>query len=156
MATSILKNTAQEVVVKVAGTAGSDTISLATDILAPTQELDGGTQTVNIVGIAWMGAVGSSIQITRNSTVVMTMGSEAAALFDFTGQGMVPDTTENTSDLTVTITGTQAECWIRLRKVSGYKTKVEYATYGSYEDESRVGASTTINGSPDYVPPPSP
>jgi len=41
-------------------------------------------------------------------------------------------------------------CIIRLRK-EGWTTKVETATYGQYDDPTRVGASTTIPGSPDYV-----
>jgi thioredoxin reductase (NADPH) len=33
----------------------------------------------------------------------------------------------------------------------GWATKVEESTYGSYDDPTRVGASTTISGSPDKV-----
>jgi len=41
-------------------------------------------------------------------------------------------------------------CIIRLRK-EGWTPKVENATYGSYDDPTRVGASTTLSGSPDRV-----
>ena len=149
---TVLKNVNQEAVVKVAGTADAATIDLSTDLVASTQALDGNTQTVNIVGLVWTGAANGIITITRNSIVIATLQANAAGALDFAGQQMIPETIGNTQDIVVTISGAQAECWLRLRKVSGYATKVEYATYGSYDDETRVGASTTISGSPDYTP----
>jgi hypothetical protein len=146
---TVLKNVNQETVIKVAGTAAAATIDLQTDILASTQELDGATQTVNIVGLIWTGDANGVVQISRNSVIIATLQANAAGALEFGGQAMIPETIQNTSDIVVTISGAQAECWIRVKKVSGYKTKVEYATYGAYEDESRVGASTTISGSPD-------
>jgi hypothetical protein len=148
---TVLKNVNQEAVVKVAGTAAAATIDLSTDLVASTQALDGETQTVNIVGLVWTGAADGIITITRNSVVVATLQANAAGSLEFGGQQMIPETINNTSDVVVTISGAQAECWVRLRKVSGYATKVEYATYGAYDDESRVGASTSISGSPDKV-----
>jgi hypothetical protein len=151
VAKTILKNTNQESVVKVAGTAAAATIDLSVDLLAATQALDGATQTVNIAGLVWTGATDGIIQITRNSVVVATLQANAAGGLDFTGQMMIPEIINNTSDIVVTISGAQAECWIRLRKVGGYATKVETATFGAYDDETRVGASTTLSGSPDKV-----
>jgi len=148
---TILKNTNQESIVKIAGTAAAATITLGTDLVASTQAVDGATQTVNIIGLVWTGAAEGVIQITRNSVVVFTLQSNAAGALDFAGQQMIPDTIENTQDVVVTISGAQAECWIRLRKIGGYVTKVEDATYGSYDDPTRVGASTTLSGSPDKV-----
>lgn len=148
---TILKNVNQEAVVKVAGTAAAATIDLSTDLLASTQALDGDTQTVSIVGLVWTGAADGIITITRNSVVVTTLQANAAGSLEFGGQQMIPENINNTSDIVVTISGAQAECWVRLRKVSGYSTKVEYATYGAYDDETRVGASTSISGSPDKV-----
>ena len=149
---TVIKNTHQESIVKVAGTAASATIDLQTDILPTAQALDGDTQTVNIVGVMWSGATGGQVQITRNGTIVKTMVTDAADYHDYSGQDMCPETTDNTSDIVVTISGAQAECWLKLRKVGGYKSKSgEYPQYGAYEDETRVGASTTISGSPDKV-----
>ena len=149
---TVMKNTQQEAIVKVAGSSASATIDLQTDILSTAQVLDGDTQTVNIVGMMWSGATTGQVQITRNTVVVMTLLADAANYYDFSGQDMMPETTENTSDIVVTISGAQAECWLKLRKVGGYKSKSgEYAQYGSYEDETRVGASTTVSGSPDKV-----
>jgi hypothetical protein len=148
---TILKNTNQEAVVKVAGTAAAATIDLSVDLLATTQALDGATQTVNITGLVWTGASGGVITITRNSVVITTLQAAPYGAVDFTGQMMIPDTIGNTQDIVVTISGAQAECWVRLRKVSGYATKVETPEYGAYDDETRVGASTTLSGSPDRV-----
>lgn len=148
---TVLKSVNQETVIKVAGTAAAATIDLQTDIVASTQELDGATQTVNIIGVVWTGAADGIVEISRGGVVITTLQANAAGALEFGGQAMIPETINNTSDIVVTISGAQAECWIRLRKVTGYKTKVEYATYGAYDDEARVGASTTTSGSPDKV-----
>jgi hypothetical protein len=58
------------------------------------------------------------------------------------------------SDKNITIKNNvakQVTGYITLRKVAGWSTKVENATYGAYDDPTRVGASTTMNGSPDKV-----
>ena len=41
-------------------------------------------------------------------------------------------------------------CIVRLRK-EGWVPKVEDAVYGAYDDVNRIGASTTLSGSPDKV-----
>ena len=38
--------------------------------------------------------------------------------------------------------------YLVLRKIAGWDTKVENATYGAYDDPTIVGASTTMDGSP--------
>lgn len=135
---TILKKTHQEAVVKVAGTAAAGTVALATDLLPTGQVLDGVTQTVNIVGVTWAGSSAGVVTITRNSVVIMTLTSSGQ--LDFTGQAMIPDTIENTSDIVVTISGGQAECWMRLRKVGGYKTSVEPEQFGIYDNPAVVGS----------------
>jgi hypothetical protein len=140
VAKTILKNTNLETVVKVAGTAAATTISLATDCLATTQALDGATQTANIFGVTWTGAIGGIISITRNSVVVMTLQADAAGTLEFGGQAMIPETVNNTSDIVVTISGAQAECWLKIRKIGGYATKVETAVFGAYDNQSVVGS----------------
>lgn len=137
---TVLKNTNQESVVKVAGTAAAATIDISSDLLASTQALDGATQTVNIVGLVWTGAADGIITITRNSVVITTLQANAAGMLYFDGQSMIPDTIENTSDIVVTISGAQAECWIRLRKVGGFASKVETAVFGAYDDQTAVGS----------------
>lgn len=149
---TIVKNTHQEVVVKVAGTAASSTISLATDLLNPAQALDGATQTATIVGMGWTGLLSSAITVARNGATLFTIAGENSGYFDLDGQNLPPEALNATSDVVVTIAGAEAQCWIKFRKTGGYKSKSgEYAQYGSYEDETRVGASTTLSGSPDKV-----
>jgi hypothetical protein len=137
---TVLKNTNQESVVKVAGTAAAATIDISADLLASTQALDGATQTVNIIGLVWTGATDGIITITRNSVVITTLQANAAGMLYFDGQSMIPDTIQNTSDIVVTISGAQAECWIRLRKVGGFASKVETAVFGAYDDQTVVGS----------------
>jgi hypothetical protein len=148
---TILKNTNQESVVKIAGTAASATIDLSVDLLAGSQALDGATQRVNIAGVQWVGLPDAAITITRNSVNILTLPGGGADYMEFAaGNGFV-DNIENASDIAVTIAGAEAQCYLVLRKVSGYATKVETAVYGAYDDETRVGASTTLSGSPDKV-----
>lgn len=136
---TILKNTEHESIVKVQGTAAAATIDLQTDIVAPTQETDGATQKVVITGVQWTGATGGVIQITRNSVVIMTLVAEGAGALEMNGQAMVPDSTEFASDIVVTISGAQAECWLKVKKVSGYKSKIETGIFGSYDDPTQSG-----------------
>jgi hypothetical protein len=148
---TILKNTNQETIVKVAGTAASATIDLQTDCLAAAQALDGATQTVNIVGFQFTGLASSTITIARNGTNITTLSSEGHDSIEFAAGNGFSDTIENTSDIVVSIAGAEAQIYLTLRKVGGYATKVENATYGAYDDPTRVGASTTLSGSPDKV-----
>ena len=137
---TILKNTAQEAVVKIAGTAAAATIDLQTDILTASQALDGATQTVNIAGVQWVGLPDATITITRNSVNVLTLPGGGADYLEFAaGNGFV-DTIENTSDVVVTIAGAEAQCYLILRKVSGYASKIETAQFGAHDDESVVGS----------------
>jgi len=147
---TIIKNTNLETVVKIGGTAGSATITLATDCLASTQALSGGTQTVDIITAQVTGNLNSAINVVRNSIPVLAFAPEHNGLFNFEGNGF-RDSTANTSDIVVTVAGAEAHIYLTLRKVGGYATKVEEATYGAYEDVTRVGASTTASGSPDKV-----
>ena len=147
---TILKNTNNETIVKVAGTAAASTITLSTDLIASTQEVTSPpTPVVNIAGVQWVGLPGSTITITRNSVNILTLPGGGADYIEFAaGSGFV-DTIQNTSDIVVTIAGAEAQCYLILRKVSGYYTKVETVVYGAYDDETQVGASTTTSGSPD-------
>jgi hypothetical protein len=148
---TILKNTNQETIVKIAGTAGSATIDLQSDCLAATQAIDGAPQTVNIAGFQFTGLASSTITIARNSENVTTIAAEGHDSIEFIAGNGYAEITNNTHDIVVTIAGAEAQLYLTLRKVSGYATKVEYATYGAYDDETRVGASTTLSGSPDKV-----
>ena len=149
---TVLKASEAEAVVKVQGTSATATISLNSDILANSQEAGSGDQTVYITGLAWTGASNGIITITRGDATITTLQANAAGVLDFSGQAMTPDTVNATDDIAVAISGAQAECWIRVKKVDGYKTKIEYGRYGSYDDEAAVGAVDLNNGSPGYTP----
>ena len=136
---TIIKNTNQETIVKVGGTAGSATISLATDCLASTQSLDGATQTVDIVTAQSNGLLTSAITIVRNSVAIMAFAPENSGTFNFEGNGL-RDTVQNTKDIVVTISGAEAHIYLTLRKVGGYATKVETAQFGSYDNPAVVGS----------------
>lgn len=105
-----------------------------------TQLLDGSTQAVNIIGATWTGAATGKITISRNSVTVMTLLADATGQLEFSGQQMIPDSVNNTSDIVVTISGAQAECWLKVRKVSGYKTTIEPEQFGSHDDTTVAGS----------------
>lgn len=150
VAKTVLKLTETDAVVKVAGTDGGATITLATDLLSTTQVVDGSPK-VYISGMQWTGAANGVITIARNDVTIATLQANAPNAFEMNGQMMIPDATESLSNIIVTISGAQSELWLRLKKVGGYKSKLEEGIYGSYDDPTRVGASTTKSGSPDKV-----
>ena len=108
------------------------------------------SQTADIITAQVTGLLNSSITVVRNSLPVLAFAPENNGNFNFEGNGF-RDTVGNTSDIVVTIAGAEAHIYLTIRKVGGYATKVETATLGAYDDETRVGASTTISGSPDKV-----
>jgi len=137
---TIMKKTHQEAVVKVAGTAAAATIDLAGDLVASGQVLDGEIQKVSIVGATWTGGTNGIISIQRGNDVVMTLQANAAGMLFFDGQTMIPDNIGEASNIVVTISGAQAECWLKLRKVSGYKTTIEPEQFGPYDDPTVAGS----------------
>ena len=136
---TIIKNTNQETIVKVGGTAGSATISLATDCLAATQALDGATQSVDIVSAQVTGLLVSGITVVRNAVPVLAFAPENAGLFNYEGNGF-RDNVQNTKDIVVTVSGAEAHIYLTLRKIGGYATKVETAQFGSYDNNTVVGS----------------
>jgi hypothetical protein len=147
-----VKNTNQEVIVHF-DTVAAESGTLALNTLgATTQELhSGGTPTVNIVKFVSTGQLGAGLRITRGGKNIIACAPENAPVLDLNSIG-ISDRTNNTADIVVVndvakpVTG-----YLVLRKVAGWDTKVETATYGAYDDETRVGASTTMSGSPDKV-----
>ena len=137
---TILKKTHQEAIVKVAGAGATGTIDLSADIVAVGQALDGDTQKVAITGVTWTGASGGIVTITRNSVIIMTLQADAAGTLEFGGQSMIPDNIQETYDIAVAVSGAQAECWLKLRKISGYKTTIEPEQFGPYDDPEAAGS----------------
>lgn len=164
---TFLRLTHTEAVVKMAATTNdSGTISLAgtagsTGLATAKQVVMGSTgPRVSIAGVTWTGANNTEITITRGSTRVMTLPCAGSSTIDFTGQVLPLENTNDQNDIIVGITtavGTGAtgaangQVWLKLRKTTGYATMIEDATYGAYDDPNRVGASTTMSGSPDKV-----
>jgi hypothetical protein len=146
-----LKNTNQETIMHFASTANeSGTITIA-NLTATTQARNSDTPIVNIVKYSITGELGAHVRIIRNSKTVLSCAPENAPYAEFNSWG-IPVTNDNTFDIVVNnnsakdVTG-----FLVLRKVAGWATKVEDATYGAYDDPTRVGASTTLSGSPDKV-----
>ena len=58
--------------------------------------------------------------------------------YEFMGQEMVADSEYGTDDLTVELQG-EMTLWIKLRKTNFVNYSGEYAWYGQYEDETKLG-----------------
>lgn len=139
---TVLKKTQTEAVVKVQGTAAAATIDLDVDLVASTEAAGtAGTQEVQITGVTWSGASSGVVTITRNSVTIMTLlCTGGPGHLDFTGEEMIPDSIENDQNIVVTISGAQAECWLRLRKSAGYNTKIQPEQFGIYDDQTSTSA----------------
>jgi hypothetical protein len=135
-----VKNTNQEVIVHFDTVlAESGTLALNT-LGADTQSLTaGGTPTVNIVKFICTGADGAGTRITRNGKNIISCAPENAPQLDLNSMG-ISDNINNTADIVVVndaakpVTG-----YLVLRKVAGWSTKVEEATYGAYDDRTTAG-----------------
>lgn len=139
---TVLKKTQTDVAIKLGGVAGDTaTIDLnGADVVTDT-EVAGDVQVVNITSVTWTGDSTASITIVRNSKRVFTLPAGAPNQLEFIGQQMPPDITENTSDIVVTFAGTgNAEIWLKLRKFSGYNTKIETGAFGIHDDTDAVGS----------------
>jgi hypothetical protein len=152
MTITTLKNTNQETVIHFASSAAeSGTVTIA-NLTASTQALTvGGTPTVNIVKWQISGELASKVTISRNSKLVIACAPENAPYAELNAWG-IPLTNDNTFDIVIANGAAKDVTGILvLRKVAGWSTKVEDATYGAYDDPTRVGASTSLSGSPDKV-----
>jgi hypothetical protein len=151
MVFTTLKNTNQESVIHFTSSAAeSGTITIA-NLTASSQARNSDTPTVNIVKWQVTGELASKVTINRNSKIVIACAPENAPYAELNAWG-IPLTNDNTSDIVITNGAAKDVTGILvLRKVAGWATKVEDATYGAYDDPTRVGASTTLSGSPDRV-----
>jgi hypothetical protein len=151
MTITTLKNTNQETVIHFASSlAESGTITIA-NLTATSQARNADTPAVNIVKWQITGELASKVTIVRNSKNVIACAPENAPYAELNAWG-IPLTNDNTFDIVITNGAAKDVTGILvLRKVAGWSTKVEDATYGAYDDPTRVGASTTLSGSPDKV-----
>ena len=151
MTFTTVKNTNQETVIHFTSSAAeSGTITIA-NLAASTQARNADAPDVTIVKFSVMGELGSKVTINRNSKIVIACAPENAPYMEANSWG-IPINNDSTSDIVVTNgVAKDVSGFLVLRKVAGWDTKVETATYGAYDDTSRVGASTTLDGSPDKV-----
>jgi hypothetical protein len=151
MTITTLKNTNQETVIHFTSSlAESGTITIA-NLTASTQARNSDAPVVNIVKYMITGELDSKVSIARNSKIVIVVAPENAPYMEANAWG-IPITNDNTSDIVITNGAAKdVSGFLVLRKIAGWATKVEDATYGAYDDPTRVGASTTASGSPDKV-----
>lgn len=135
----VLKLTNTEAILKFDGGVDTYTIDLQTDLLGANEVLDG-TQAVNITMMVVSGAPTGVVTITRNSVILYHLSVDACAVIDMQALGPVSDNTLNTYDIVVANTVAAAEVIIKLRKVAGYKTKIQPETYGVYDDPTSATA----------------
>ena len=140
MTITTLKNTNQETVIHFASSAAeSGTVTIA-NLTASTQARNSDAPAVNIVKWSISGELASKVTINRNSKIVIACAPENAPYAELNAWG-IPLTLDNTFDIVITngaakdVTGL-----LVLRKVAGWSTKVEHATFGAYDNPAVVGS----------------
>lgn len=148
-AVHILKNTTQRAVIKVYNDSGASTQNITLASLLGSNETNVGTYKAHIRALYW------GVKNSQDVTVGRYNGSGLEGETYLSGSGEVEyfgagfsDNTYETLDLQV-VFGGAGSVIIDVAKVSGYVSRVEDATYGAYDDPTRIGASTTMSGSPD-------
>jgi hypothetical protein len=124
-----LKKTQIDVVAKVSGGNGT-TITIPLNDLVVANEIISGTPKVDLTGVTFTGHYLTVLTVTRNNQVLLTLPATGASFLNLSGQDLPSDISNNTSNLVVSITGGQGECWLRLKKVGGYES-IEPVSGGS-------------------------
>ena len=140
MTFTTVKNTNQETVIHFTSSAAeSGTITIADLTFAATQARNADTPNVTIVKFSVMGELGSKVTINRNNKIVIACAPENAPYMEANSWG-IPINNDATSDIVVTNGAAKdVSGFLVLRKVAGWSTKVETATYSVYDDQSQVG-----------------
>lgn len=126
----ILKLTNTEAIVKVDGTAGTVTIDLDVDLKLPS-ELIIGSPAVNILALKIAGKPGGIASVIRNSETLWDLQANTGETIDLYNIGGISDPTHNTFDIIVTTAGAETQLLLKLRKVSGFKSRIRTAETGS-------------------------
>ena len=126
----ILRLTNTEALVKFDGAPGSVTLNLATDLKLPT-EVIAGTPTVNITFLAVAGKADSTVSISRAGVNLWDLQSNASTYLNLLDIGGTSDSTNNTADIVATISGAEGQLVMKVRKVSGFETKIRPAENGT-------------------------
>ena len=140
MIITTLKNTNQETVIHFTSSAAeSGTITIA-NLTATTQARNTDAPAVNIVKYNIAGELGSKVSIIRNSKIVIACAPENAPFAEFNSLG-IPVSNDNTFDIVITNgVAKDVSGFLVLRKLAGWDTKVETATFGSYDNNTVVGS----------------
>ena len=140
MTFTTVKNTNLETVIHFTSSAAeSGTITIA-NLAAATQARNADTPNVTIVKWSVTGELGSKVTINRNSKIVIACAPENAPYMEANSWG-IPINNDATSDIVITNGAAKdVSGFLVLRKVAGWSTKVETATYSVYDDQTQVGA----------------
>lgn len=149
MAKHFIKISEIDCAVKIYGPAGTvETIDLDVDLISkyadgttPREEVvEGAVPQVVITGMTWTGELGATLNIDRGTARIASLQSQTTTQYDFSGQGFMPDNVEADKNIVCTIGATgHFELWLKLRKISGYSTRIEYQTFGAYDNPNKVG-----------------
>lgn len=146
-----VKNTNQEIIIHFdAVDVSNATIDIST-LAASSQARNSDTPLVNIARFITTGEDGASVTVTRDGKNIIACAPENAPFLDLTSMGIGDSQKADKNIIINNNVAKQVTGYITLRKTQGWSTKVEEATYGAYDNPTRVGASTTASGSPDKV-----
>ena len=121
MPLSYIKKNQIDVVAKVTGVDGT-VVTIPWSGLLTINEIISGTPKVDLVGVSFTGHPLTVLTVSRNNQVLLSLPATGASFLNLSGQDMVSDISNNSSNIVVTITGGVGQCWLRLRKVGGYET----------------------------------
>jgi len=140
MTLTTVKNTNNETVIHFTSSAAeSGTITIA-NLAAATQARNSDAPQVNIAKFICTGELGSKITISRNSKIVIVTAPENDMNVEFNALG-IPVTNDNTSDIVIANGAAKdVSGWLILHKARGWSSKIETATFGSYDNETVVGS----------------
>lgn len=145
-----IRNTNQETIIHFEAPSNDSASIDISALAASTQARNSDTPKVNIVRFVCTGVDGSALIVSRNGKNIIACAPENAPFLDLTSMGISDGQQNDQNILIAQATASKpVSGYITLRKIQGWDTKVEDATYGAYDDPTRVGASTTASGSPD-------
>jgi hypothetical protein len=136
-----IKNTNQETIIhfESPATIQNGTITIA-NLTAATQARNSDAPKVNIVRFVTTGEDGALLVVQRNGKTIIACAPENAPFLDLTSMG-ISDGQQNDYDIVIdNQSAKQVSGYITLRKVQGWSTKVETATFGAYDNETAVGS----------------
>ena len=140
MTITTIKNTNQETIIHFFSSAvETGTITIA-NLTASTQARNAAAPAVNIVKYTFAGELSSKVSVLRNSKIVIVTAPENAPFAEYNTMG-IPVNNDNTFDIVISNGAAKdVSGFLVLRKVAGWDSKVETATFGAYDDVTVVGS----------------